>query len=61
MWARHCDGPDCDTWQLDGNGLPDTFFTVTSGISGPAESHFCSADCLLKHFAKYEPMETIPT
>lgn len=65
-WAKHCDGPDCGTWETpDGvefegrtKTSPDTWWTAASG-EDDIERHFCCGDCALKYFAKFEPTTVI--
>ena len=55
MWARHCDGPECDTWQRQHAELDAGFLAVVQKDSRALR--FCSVDCLLRRFATVPPIE----
>ena len=55
--ARHCDGPDCDTWtytQTDG------WHAVTQLYGDQQQRDYCSVDCLMRDHASIEPITEVP-
>lgn len=54
--AKHCDAPDCDSWQREG-ATPDTWLTLTAAT---LTKHFCCPWCALRHLSTLaEPTENV--
>lgn len=54
--ARHCDGPDCDTWQRLDSDLPSHWVTVTED---GRERHYCDPWCCVRDLSRYAEPPTI--
>lgn len=54
--AKHCDGPDCDSWQ-NVHAVPDMWLVLASEAF---VKHFCTPWCALRYLATFaEPTEQI--
>lgn len=58
MIGLHCDNDGCQTWASRNMALESGFLIVNE--LGAQESHFCSHDCLITHYAKRAPLEEAP-
>lgn len=55
----YCDGPDCEAHIRTMKEYPPMFLTVTEHEDRDHVSQFCGWDCVLRHAATHEPVETI--
>lgn len=56
--ARHCNGPDCDTWQRTDSDMAQRWYTLTDEASGDVW-HFCEPWCLFRWASFAEPPEIV--